>query len=189
MSLKSQSQSFFFFPWCHYRCVPLFVKCRQRSNTAKRDCWLMHQAASPQRYLTAEFKLKIEGVCSGLCADKAIFHLLAWDFARERFLFFLLCFVGACADVFVWRTNRSKLCFVCFFLNLCKAEGVKSGFNEQKKIGSDIDKKLAVFFFVTFLFFFVPPSALNQSPIDCTWQDIFLFYFFQERRYTHWRSF
>lgn len=142
-----------------------FVKCRQRSNIAEGDCWLMHRAASPQHHLTAEFKLKIEGVCSGLRADKAISRVLGWDFARERFLFFLVCFVRACVRVCV--ADRSITALSVFPYMCCTAEGVTSGFNEQKKIGSDIEKKLAVFFFVTCLFV-SPTTPLNHSQIDWT---------------------
>lgn len=173
---------FFFGHWCHYHSVPLFAKCRQRSNVAKRDCWLMHQAASPQRYLTTEFKLKIEGVCCGLCADKAIFHFPRWDFAQERF-YFSLSALCVCAYMFVWRTNQSLFCLGFFsFCYICAKQREWSQALTNKRRQEAILIKKKVFCYVSIFFIFLPPTALYQRLIDCTWQEMFFFFGQQLRR-------
>lgn len=78
----------------------------------------MHQAASAEHYLTTELGLKIGGVCSGLDADKAVFHLLGRDFARERFYFSVsaLCVpLRACVE----DQSITVLFVVVFFPYVC----------------------------------------------------------------------
>lgn len=55
-----------------------------------------------------------------------------------------------------------------FALYLCIAEGVKSGFNKQKKIRSYTGNKFAGFSFVPFLNLRPAQRVLNQSLIDVT---------------------
>lgn len=184
---------FFFGHWCHYHSVPLFAKCRQRSNVAKRDCWLMHQAASPQRYLTTEFKLKIEGVCSGLCADKAIFHSPRWDFAQERF-YFSLSALCVCAYMFVWRTNQSLFCLGFFFFrDICaKQREWSQALTNKRRQEAILIKKTTLSSLLRFYFFFFSPTNSFVSKIDWLYmtRNAFLFWSAaQEGRCTHWWSF
>lgn len=129
---------------------------------------------------------------------------ICWDEILPKNVFIFSCLLCACLSTCLCGGPINHcfvlFCLVCFSLELCVEEGVKSGFNEQKKIGSDIDKKPAVFFFVTFIFYlFVCPTKSFKSKSDWLYMTR-LFFFFrfcfaavgsatQGQRYTHWRSF